>query len=362
MNAEPKDATFIRSDYLIILGCLAAITLAAVTRFAGGGAVLSFGCAAIAVALLASLVGLSVEQLGDRFGAGATGVLQSALGNLPELFISLFALKAGLVMVVQAAIIGSILANLLLVMGLCFVTGGLKHGTQKLDSSRARTISVMMVLSVAALVLPSLASYVHTPAAGHEDSLSFITAIILLVLFVLTLPASLKKGSTELSSSDGTEKEAPRWTLTLAVVMLVLSAGAAAFVSDWFVHALEPAMKTLHISDAFAGLVVIAIAGNAIENVVGIQLSLKNQSEYAFSVVINSPLQIALVLAPLLVIFSHLLGFTPLNLVFPPMLIISLVISVIIAAFITFDGESNWLEGTILIALYAIIATSFWWG
>jgi Ca2+:H+ antiporter len=362
MNAEPKDATFIRSDYLIILGCLAAITLAAVTRFAGGGAVLSFGCAAIAVALLASLVGLSVEQLGDRFGAGATGVLQSALGNLPELFISLFALKAGLVMVVQAAIIGSILANLLLVMGLCFVTGGLKHGTQKLDSSRARTISVMMVLSVAALVLPSLASYVHTPAAGHEDSLSFITAIILLVLFVLTLPASLKKGSTELSSSDGGKKGKPRWSLTLAVVMLALSAGAAAFVSDWFVHALEPAMKTLHISDAFAGLVVIAIAGNAIENVVGIQLSLKNQSEYAFSVVINSPLQIALVLAPLLVIFSHLLGFTPLNLVFPPMLIISLVISVIIAAFITFDGESNWLEGAILIALYAIIATSFWWG
>lgn len=144
--------------------------------------------------------------------------------------------------------------------------------------------------------------------------------------------------------------------------MLVASAAAAAFVSEWFVHALEPAMQTLNISDAFAGLVVIAIAGNAIENVVGIQLALKNQSEFAFSVVINSPLQIALVLAPLLVIFSNILGFTPLTLVFPPMLIMALVISVILTAFITFDGESNWLEGAILVCLYAIIAAVFWWG
>ncbi len=362
MNKIQKAPLFVRSDYFIIGGSVIAISLAALTRYVGGGEIIAFLCSALAVALLASLVGLSVEQLGDRFGPGATGVLQSALGNLPELFISLFALKAGLVMVVQAALIGSILANLLLVMGLCFVAGGLKHGTQKLGSARAQTISVMMVLSVAALVLPSLTSYVHTPASEHEDALSMITAIVLLVLFILTLPASLKKGSTGLSSSAGTEKEKPRWPVALAIAMLAISAGAAAFVSDWFVHALEPAMHQLNISDAFAGLVVIAIAGNAIENVVGIQLALKNQSEYAFSVVINSPLQIALVLSPLLVILSQLFGFTPLTLVFPPMLIISLVISVLLAAFITFDGESNWMEGAILIAVYIIIAASFWWG
>lgn len=362
MNNSEKGPTFIRSDYLIIGGSMAAIALAAITRYAGGGSVIAFFCSAIAVALLASLVGRSVEQLGDRFGPGATGVLQSGLGNLPELFIALFALKAGLVMVVQAALIGSILANLLLVMGLCFVVGGLKHGPQKLGSDRARTISVLMVLSVAALVLPSLASYVHAPASDHEDELSLITAIILLILFGLTLPASLKRGSTGLSSQEGYHGEEPRWSLALAVGMLVISAVGAAFVSDWFVHALEPAMKTLHISDAFAGLVVIAIAGNAIENVVGLQLALKNKSEYAFSVVINSPLQIALVLAPLLVILSQVFGFTPLTLVFTPMLIVSVVIAVILAAFITFDGESNWMEGAVLIAVYAIIATSFWWG
>jgi len=140
------------------------VVLAAITRFAVGGVVLAFLCAALAVALLASLVGRSVEQLGDRFGPGATGVLQSALGNLPELFIALFALRAGLVEVVQAALIGSILANLLLVLGLCFLVGGLKHGTQKLGSGRARSTIVLMVLSVAALVLPSLAQFVHAPS------------------------------------------------------------------------------------------------------------------------------------------------------------------------------------------------------
>jgi len=353
---------FNKSDYYIVGGSLLSITLAALTRFAFGGPVLAFVFSAVAVAMLASLVGRSVEQLGDRFGPGATGVLQSALGNLPELFIALFALKAGLVMVVQAALIGSILANLLLVMGLCFVAGGLKHGPQRLDSKRAQSITVLMILSVAALVLPSLASYVHAPAGDHENQLSLITAIVLLILFFLTLPASLKKGGTQLSSNQNIEVEKPRWPLFLAITLLAVSAGAAAFVSDWFVHALEPAMAQLNISDAFAGLVIVAIAGNAIENVVGIQLALKNQSEYAFSVVINSPLQIALVLAPLLVILSQVLGYTPLTLVFSPMLILSVVIAVIMSAFITLDGESNWIEGAALIAVYIIIATCFWWG
>jgi Ca2+:H+ antiporter len=352
---------FVRSDLVILVGGAVAIVLAAATRYLGGGAVLAFACSAVAVALLASLVGRSVEQLGDRFGAGATGVLQSALGNLPELFIALFALKAGLVAVVQAALIGSILGNLLLIMGLSFVVGGLKHGTQKLDSKRARATIVLMVLSVVAMVLPSLAFYVHAPAAEHEVALSLIVSVILLVLFLLTLPASLKRDADE-SSTPAMHHDAPRWPLALAVTLLAVAAVSAAFVSDWFVHALEPAMRTLHISDAFAGLVIVAIAGNAIENVVGIQLAAAGRSEYAFSVVINSPLQIALVLAPLLVILAQVLGFASLTLVFSPMLVVSVALAVVISAFITFDGESNWIEGAALIAVYAIIATAFWWG
>lgn len=353
--------TFVRSDHIVVGGGALAVALAALTRFVGGGAVLAFLCSALAVALLASLVGRSVEQLGDRFGPGATGVLQSALGNLPELFIGLFALKAGLLEVVQAALIGSILANLLLVLGLCFLVGGLKHGTQKLDSERARSIIVLMVLSVAALLLPSLAHFVHAPASRHESTLSLIVSAILLLLFVLTLPASLKRRSSE-PVEESMVQETPRWPIALAVGLLALAAVLGAFVSDWFVHALQPAMQTLHISDAFAGLVIVAICGNAIENVVGVQLAAKNRSEYAFSVVINSPLQIALVLAPVLVILSQVLGFTALTLVFSPMLIVSLALAVILSAFITFDGESNWIEGAALIAVYAIIATTFWWG
>ncbi|MGH8115289.1 MAG: hypothetical protein ACREPS_09600, partial [Rhodanobacteraceae bacterium] len=158
------------------------------------------------------------------------------------------------------------------------------------------------------------------------------------------------------------QREPPRWPLLPALLLLTGSAIAAAFVSEWFVHALEPAIHTLHISDAFAGLVIVAIAGNAVENVVGVQLAAKNHSEYAFSVVINSPLQIALVLAPALVILSRLFGLTPLTLVFPPMLVVTVTIAVLVAAFITSDGKSDWGEGVSLLALYAIIATAFWWG
>ena len=359
--ATTATRTFVRSDIIIIGGGAAAVVLAALTRFAAGGAVVAFLCAAVAVTLLASLVGRSVEQLGDRFGPGATGVLQSALGNLPELFIALFALKAGLVDVVKAALIGSILANLLLVLGLCFVVGGLKHGTQKLDSERARSIIVLMVLSVAALVLPSLAHFLHTPASQHENTLSLIVSAILLLLFALTLPSSLRRSSGA-PVEESLQRESPRWPTALAVGLLTLAAMLAAFVSDWFVHSLEPAMQTLHISDAFAGLVIVAIAGNAIENVVGVQLAAKNRSEYAFAVVINSPIQIALVLAPVLVILSQVLGFAALTLVFSPLLIVSVAIAVILSAFITFDGESTWIEGAALIAVYVIIAASFWWG
>jgi Ca2+:H+ antiporter len=353
--------TFTRSDLVVLGGAAIASTGAGATHFLGAGPVLAFLCCAAAVALLASLVGRSVEQMGDRFGAGATGVLQSALGNLPELFIALFALKAGLVAVVQAALIGSILANLLLVMGLAFVVGGVKHGPQPIDSKRARSTIVLMVLSVVAMVLPSLAYYVHAPAAGHEDALSMIVSVVLLVLFVLTLPASLRRDRDE-AATPAMHHEAPRWPLALAVGMLAGASVLAALVSDWFVDALEPAMSVLHISEAFAGLVIVAIAGNAVENVVGIQLAAAGRSEYAFSVVINSPLQIALVLAPVLVLASHVLGFAPLTLVFPPMLVVSVALAVIVSAFITFDGESNWIEGAALIAVYAIIAAAFWWG
>ena len=382
-----RPAVFTRSDLVVIGGSAVFIVLTGVLHYANTPQVLTFIVAAIAVALLASLVGRSVEQLGDRFGAGLTGVLQSALGNLPELFIGFFALQAGLVTVVQAALIGSILSNILLVLGLSFVVGGAKNGVQRFNSERARTTAVLMVLATGALVLPSLASYVHAPAGGHENQLSVIVSVILLAVFALSLPASIKRSSGAAAavgaheavagsaaapaggSSADVSPAAPaagghggtRWPLWLAVTMLAVASLAAALVSDWFVSALQPAIDALHISPAFAGLVIVAIAGNAIENVVGVQLAYRNQADYALSVIINSPIQIALVLAPALVLLSFLTA-TTLTLVFAPMLVMAVAITVITVAFVVFDGESNWLEGASLIALYCIIAAVFWWG
>jgi Ca2+:H+ antiporter len=354
-----RGITLTRSDKVILILAVVGVGLAGLTRYVSLGAVTAFAAAAVAVAVLASLVGRSVEQLGDRFGPGATGVLQSALGNLPELFIGFFALRAGLLGVVQAAIIGSILSNALLVLGLAFVVGGLKNGPQRFAAGTARMSSVLMILAVAALVLPSLASYVHTPAAKHEGALSIAVAVVLLLIFALSLPASLK-WSGEPGESDH-HAEPPRWPLWFAVLLLVLASIAAALVSDWFVTALEPAIEVLHISQAFAGLVVVAIAGNAIENVVGIQLAYRNQSNYALSVILNSPLQVALVLAPALVLLSFLTA-TTLTLVFAPMLVVAVAITVLTVSVVVLDGESNWLEGATLVALYCIIAAAFWWG
>jgi Ca2+:H+ antiporter len=355
-----RTPTFVRSDRIIIGAALAGMALSGVVTYVNVGKVTAFAVTALTVAVLAALVGRSVEQLGDRFGPGATGVLQSALGNLPELFIGIFALRAGLTNVVQAAIIGSVLGNALLVLGLAFVVGGLKHGTQRFDSKLARNTAALFVLAMAALVVPSLISYVHTPAASHEGALSVFVSLVLLGVFALSLPAALRRRSAE--GEDERHSEPPRWSLPLAIGMLAAASVAAAFVSDWFVRALTPAMESLGISQAFAGLVVVAIAGNAVENVVGIQLAYRNQADYAYSVVINSPLQISLVLAPALVLLSHVVGGAVLTLVFAPMLVAAVALTIVAVTVITLDGESNWLEGTAMLGLYAVIAASFWWG
>jgi len=359
-TATGASPVLIRSDKVVLGGGLAFVVIAGLAHYAGWNSVLAFVVSAVAVCLLASLVGRSVEQLGDRFGPGATGVLQSALGNLPELFICIFSLRAGLVDVVRAALVGSILANLLLVLGLAFLVGGLKHGTQQLGSERARTITTLMLLSVTAMAIPSLAHWLHTPADQHESTFSLIVSGVLIALFLLSLPFSLKRTEDDDGSPAGHEQ--PRWPLPLAVGLLGLAGVLAAFVSDWFVVALQPAMDSLGVSQVFAGLVVVAIAGNAIENVVGVQLAARNESAYAFSIILNSPIQIALVLAPVLVIVSHVFGLATLSLVLAPLLVVCLVLAVVLAAFISIDGESTWLEGATLIALYAVIATAFWWG
>ncbi len=181
---------------------------AAVTYYAHvGGNIAPFVISGVALALLASLVGRSVEALGDRLGAGATGVVQSALGNLPELFVVLFALKSKLYEVATATIVGSVLANVLLVLGLAFVVGGAKNGIQRFEPQGARRVSLMLLLSVAALVIPALTALLHTPASGHERALSVAVSILLLILFIASLPDSIRK--TEAGSGSGHRDQPP---------------------------------------------------------------------------------------------------------------------------------------------------------
>lgn len=348
-----------RSDRVIIAAAAALGAAAGVLHFGSANETATFVVSGLALAALAALVGRSVEQVADRLGAGATGVVQSALGNLPELFVCIFALRAGLVRVVEAAIIGSILGNILLVLGLAFLVGGLRNGRQQFEGVRARTLIALMILAVAAMLVPSLASYVHTPAASHEHALSVIASITLLAVFALSLPASIRRGEDETGEN---EDAAQRWPVPVAIAALAITGLLAALVSDWFVAALTPALGTLHISQTFAGLVIVAIAGNAVENVVGIQLAARNKADHALSVILNSPLQIALVLAPLLVLLSPVIGGATFTLVFPPLLVTTVVASVLAVSFVIIDGESDWLEGAALLGLYTVVAASFWWG
>jgi Ca2+:H+ antiporter len=342
-----------RRDLIELVVSIAFVAVAAFAHYALGD-VTTFVIAAVALAALARLVGSATEQLGSRLGSGGAGVVQSALGNLPEVFVALFALNKGLVTVVQAALVGSILANSVLVLGIAFVVGGLRNGTQRFSSDRARMISTLSLLAGATLALPSLAHAFHSPAAAHSHALSIICAGVLLVVFVCTLPLFLR-------AAEGEEHAAPRWSVTTTSVVLLIAAVGAAFVSDWFVTALTPAIHTLHMSQDFAGLVIVAIAGNAIENVVGVQLAARNRPDFAISVILNSSLQISLALTPVLV-FASLLFATHLTLVFPTLLALVLVVSAILGALIVNDGESTWQEGVVLVGFYVVVAASFWWG
>jgi Ca2+:H+ antiporter len=343
-----------RRDLLELGAVGALVAFAAAAHFGDATPVLTFGVAAIAIAGLAHLVGGATEQLGASVGASAAGAVQSALGNLPELFIALFALHEGRVGVVQAALVGSVLANSLLVLGIALTVGGLKNGVQRFDKSRTRMITTLAALAATTLAIPSLASAFHAPAEAHGKTLSLVCAGVLLVVFALTLPGLLGSLGPE-------EHEPARWRLRTTATVLAFAGASAALVSDWFVTALTPAIQTLHMSEDFAGLVIVAIAGNAVENVVGVQLAARNKPDFAISVIINSSLQIALVLTPVLV-FASLFFATSLTLVFPTLLAISLLMAAAIGALVVYDGESTWAEGVILIGLYVVIAASFWWG
>jgi Ca2+:H+ antiporter len=341
---------------MVALGLLATV-LSGVLTLVSAPSLLIFSVATVALATLAALVGEGTEQLGARFGPGPTGVLQSALGNLPELFVSIFALRAGLVGVVQAALVGSVLGNSLLVLGIAFFAGGLRHGTQRFQSEPPRLIALMTLLSVSAIALPSLAVFFRSPASAHQQQLSDGVAAVLLVVFAASVLFTLRGGalSPQTQAAQG-------WPLGLTIAVLAFAGTAAAFVADWFVAALRPAAGVLRLTEGFTGLVIVALAGNAVENVVGIRLALQNRSDLAISVILNSSLQVALGLTPALVLLSLVVGGAHLILVFPMLLVVALGFAAVLTTVIVYDGESTWIEGLTLVGLYLVIAATFWWG
>jgi Ca2+:H+ antiporter len=353
---------FSRRTWIVVVVAVLATVIAGLLQITLGAGVVVFAVSAVALGGLAGTVGEGTDQLGQRLGPGATGVLQSALGNLPELFIGFFALREGLVEVVKAALVGSILANSLLVLGIAFLLGGLRHGTQTFGSGPTRMISVLLILAVSAMSIPALATAPGAPDAGHAVELSVVVAVVLLVVFIASIPFSVRGGPGASAQAIATESDEVAWSLPLTLGVVAGAAIGAAFVSDWFVASLRPAMASLGMSEAFAGLVVVAIAGNAVENVVGVQMALRNKVDLAISLVLNSSLQVALALTPALVLLSVVLGGTALTLVLSPLLIASLALAAILGALIVIDGESTWLEGAALIGLYVIIAASVWWG
>lgn len=346
-----------RVQQLIVAAAIALTAAAAIARVTSPHSVATFVIAGIALAALAALVGQSIEQVGEHLSAGATGLLQSTLGNLPELFVGIFALNSGLYDVVRAALVGSILSNTLLVLGIAAIVGGLRHGPQRFPTESPRMVGTLLLLAVAALLVPTLAARLHTPAAGHTATLSNASAIILLAVYALSIPFWLRG-----SVLSGPPKEPGGWSLRTAVTFLAVGSVGAAVASDWFVGALEHATRSLGLSRTFTGLVIVAIASNAVENAGGVRFAARARSDYAISTILNSPLQIALFLTPVLVLASHVVGPLTLTLVFPTLQVVALAVATIVVVVVVYDGEYVWLEGVALIGLFGILAAAFWWG
>jgi Ca2+:H+ antiporter len=219
---------------------------------------------------------------------------------------------------------------------------------------------MLTLLAVAALAVPTLAFNLHTPASTHVGELSVASSIVVLIVYLCSIPAALRGGPMTVPSAARYQENT--WPLWPAILLLVLAGAGAGLVSEWFVDALVPAMATLHLSPTFTGLVVVALAGNAVEHTVGIQLAARNRMDYAVSVILNSSLQVALALIPVLVLLSLFLGRVHLTLALPPLLVVAVGFTALLGAAITYDGESTWLEGVALIGLYCVIVAAFWWG
>jgi Ca2+:H+ antiporter len=318
---------------------------------------LIFGAACLGVLPLAGLMGRATEQIAERTGPTIGGLLNATFGNAAELIIAIVALRAGLVDLVKASITGSILGNLLLILGLSLVAGGVKAPILKFNRTSAGMSSAMLALAVAGLVFPAVFHTLHPGLAGSELALSEKVAIILAITYGCSLLFSLHTHKSVFGMDASSTPEGPEWSLFKSVGVLALATAAVVVESEILVHAVEGVTQSLGLSEVFLGLIIIPVIGNAAEHASAVLMARKGKTDLALQIALGSSTQVALLVAPILVLAGVLIG-QPMNLVFTSFEVITLAVSTIVVSMITLDGESHWFEGVQLLALYAMVAAA----
>jgi Ca2+:H+ antiporter len=347
------------------------IPLAVVLELAHASATLIFSVAALGIIPTAALMGLATEELAARSGPGIGGFLNVTFGNAPEIIIAAFALAEGLQEVVKASIAGSILGNVLLVLGAAMLVGGLRRERQTFNRTAANVQSLMLLLGVAALIMPAIFELVQgtgLPPVGAElveydttvENLSLATAFVLIATYVAGLFFSLQT-HRDLFNPPYAEQEEHGfgWSVRRSVGMLAIAGLAVGLMSEILVGSISEASDSIGLSEFFVGVIVVAIVGNAAEHWVAVLMAAKNKMDLSVNIAIGSSAQIALFAAPLLVIASFFIGPEPMPLVFNGFELGAVTLAILIANYVTQEGESTWFEGVQLLALYVILAIAF---
>jgi Ca2+:H+ antiporter len=342
-----------------------------VLELAHASAGLIFGVAALGIIPTAALMGLATEELAARSGPGIGGLLNVTFGNAPELIIALFALNEGLQEVVKASIIGSILGNVLLVMGAAMFVGGLRRDRQRFDATAANVQALMLFLAAAALVMPAIFELVEgqgLPSPGAEivdygsevEQLSVAVGVVLLLTYVAGLFFSLKTHRSLFNPAEEHDEETQfGWSVRRSVGMLAIAGLAVGLMSEILVGSISEASESVGLSEFFIGVIVVAIVGNAAEHWVAVLVAYKNKMNLAVNIAIGSSAQVALFVAPVLVLASFVIGPEPMALVFNGFELGAILIAIMIANYVTHEGESTWFEGIQLLAVYAILGLAF---
>jgi Ca2+:H+ antiporter len=349
------------------------IALAIVLDAAGADAPLVFFASALGVVPTAALMGKATEELAARSGPGIGGLLNVTFGNAPELIIAFFALREGLQEVVKASLVGSILGNVLLVMGASMLVGGLKRERQHFDRTAAASQSLMLLLACVALIMPAIFELViggHLPSPTEEserfpsdlEAMSVGVSIVLLFSYVAGLVFSLKT-HRDLFNPPQDEAEAAAhgepWSVRRSVIALAIAGVAVGFMSEILVGSIEEASAGIGLSPFFVSLIVVAIVGNAAEHWVAVYFAARDKLDLSVSIAIGSSAQIALFAAPVLVLLSLVVGPFPMSLVFNGLELGAILLAVLIANWVTQEGESTWFEGLQLLAVYAVLGLTF---